>query len=1301
MAGALLSCDASSLVSPPGAEPITFEYTGDTIASMGNTVATGVNVRIGDRPLDAPNLSYTSSDPRIVEVLPDGQLYMRRLGTAALTVTLRSSLLPANAPSITKQIQVVAESLSISTTALNLGAVGATAVIAASAFDVGGIEIASPPIRWESSRPEAVVVTQGGIVTAKGAGAAQVRAILGPDTATVNVTVTQILARYALSQEDVTFDALGDTLTIAAVGQDANGNAILAGPQSAPVWTSRDPSVIDVTVAGKVTARRNASTWLVAQRGIIADSVRFTVNQQAVRVVISSTSGYNIDAIGGELALSAVGFDRNSNPDGNSLVTWSSLDPDTAQVHPAQGLVTGKGAGVARIVATIDGGSDMVVVNVINTATQLVLTPPTIAMTSLLDTAQLSVAAFNSRGAPVQTEITWRSTDPSIVGIVPGSKIEARGLGTARVIASSGTLADTTVVTVTNNPQSIDIVPTDISMVYLGETVAPGITIRNARGDALPRTAVSWRSDDANVVTVTSTGIITARQAGTTMVRATFGSLGDSLRITVTNNPSSIVLSAERDTVTAVGRTVVYSAEVRNAANVVLAGYPVDWQSKNTAIATVSSAGLVTAVATGTTMIIGTAGTVADTITIVVRNPTVLWVDNSVIVAERFGTLARPYAKIQDAVAAADAGDTVIVKRGFGYSESPSLSRRIVLLGDSAAYVSGGRNPSLLPVIAHDSGTAGITATTTAQIVIRYFALIHSLDGPAVNTSGADVRIDNFHVNPGGSSVKIGRGILVRDAPTFALLADITVRNVRGYGVRLERVTQGQVDRVVVTGVDSIAGTRGAGIDVYRGSLNDVGFTTVRETQGPGVLLDSTSTGSVIDSDLAGRSILVRVRGASGGITVIERNRFDLNVLSGAADTRSSGGDGRSGLEIVASSNVQVRDNVFTESGGLMDGIRLIGAKGGGAFLGVSMSRNRFQGGRYSVRSERSSWTMTESASSGAVAGVFATDADTVQLVSDTVRSTTGDACVSSTGNGSRIEITNGLFAQCGTTGAIGGRAISMTGTTTSLTVRTATLGGPNQTGIDFTGRDLVARGNIIAGRGTRTVGAFVGGGAIDAVATGTATIRGNTITDYAGNIGLLLNAATLSLDSNIVARNRVGVQFVDWVGVTAMDNDFSDHELVAVQHSRSMTLTMSGNWWGDARGPRRTAAPAATGDSVGALISTGTLKPAPLYPGAPAWAIRMLRGDGQTGARGAVLPLALTTRVTDDIGRPVAGAVVMFTVIDGNGRVSSASVPTNASGIAEVTFTLGSSPGRNAVRASTIGQPNVSTEVTFIATGS
>ena len=1299
--GVLATCDPSTLASPPGIESISIAYGSDTVLALGRIITPQVDVFLDGRPLEEPRLSFRSSDSSIVEIMTDGRINPKRLGTASVAIILRSSLFPSAPPTLVRRIDVVAESISVSTSSMTLTAIGASAVVGATAFDFNGMEIASPPLRWESSHPETATVSQNGIVTARGAGITTVRSILGPDTANVGVTVRQTLASYVLSHEDITLDALADTITVTAGARDANGFTIPPGPQSDPVWTSRDPAGVDVTSAGKITARRNAATWVVAQRGVVADSVRVNVNQRSVRVVISSATGYAIESINGQLQLTAVGFDRNSNPDGNSFPAWSSLDPDTAQVDPISGVVTGRLAGTAQIVATMDSGADTVYVNVANSPSSIVLTPASLSMTSVNDTAQLSVVAYNSLGNPVETQITWRSTDSTVARVVAGARVEARSVGTARIIASAsgGTLADTTVVTVTNSPVLIDIHATDVALSYLGQTVTPGVTIRNGRGDALPATAATWSSDAPSIAGVSSAGVITGTGIGSTMVRASSGTVRDSIRVTVTNDPASVVLSSERDTVTAVGRTISFTGQVRNSGGALLA-YPISWRSTSEPTATVSSGGVVTAVAFGTTLIIGQAGPVADTITLVVRNPTVLWVDNSVNVAERFGTLSRPYARIQDAVAVTDAGDTVMVRRGFGYAGSVSITRRLTLLGDSSAYVSGGRNPALLPSILHDSGAAGIAATTTGQVSIGYLALTHTMDGPAINTSGADVRIDNFHVNPASTGLKVGRGILVRDAPTFATLSGIVVKNVRGYGVRLERVTQGQADGVTVLGVDSIAGTRGAGIDVYRGSTNAVRFANVRETQGPGVLLDSTSAASVIDGDFAGRTILLRARGVSGSITTIERNRFDLTALPNATDTRSSANDGRAGLEIVASSNVHVRENVFSEAGSLMDGIRLIQAKGGGAFAGVTLFRNRFDNGRYSVRSERSSWSSTESRSRGASAGVFATDADTVRLSSDTVTATTGDACVAAAGS-SRNEITGGVLAQCGTAGATGGRAVAVSGSNATLTVQSATLGGPNQTGVSFTGRDLTMRDNFISGAGTRTVSDYLSGGVVEATSSNLMIVRGNTVTDYPTLTALRLDVSTLRLDSNVVARNRSGLQLVDWSTVSGIDNDFSDHELLAVSHTRLFTVNLSGNWWGDPRGPRRSSVPAATGDSLGVRVDAGTVRTAPFNPGGSAWGIRRVRGDGQTAARRDELPLALTVRVMDGLGRPVAGTVVTFTVTEGNGTVSSPTVTTNSSGLAEVTFTLGASAGQNSVKATIAAPAGGVSSVTFNATGS
>lgn len=87
--------------------------------------------------------------------------------------------------------------------------------------------------------------------------------------------------------------------------------------------------------------------------------------------------------------------------------------------------------------------------------------------------------------------------------------------------------------------------------------------------------------------------------------------------------------------------------------------------------------------------------------------------------------------------------------------------------------------------------------------------------------------------------------------------------------------------------------------------------------------------------------------------------------------------------------------------------------------------------------------------------------------------------------------------------------------------------------------------------------------------------------------------------------------------------------------------------------------------------------------------------GNGQSGAAGAVLPQPVKVRVTDAGGRGVAGAEVAWTIASGGGSVSASRSATDASGIAEVDWTLGSAAGANTLVASVAGL----TPVTFTAT--
>lgn len=72
--------------------------------------------------------------------------------------------------------------------------------------------------------------------------------------------------------------------------------------------------------------------------------------------------------------------------------------------------------------------------------------------------------------------------------------------------------------------------------------------------------------------------------------------------------------------------------------------------------------------------------------------------------------------------------------------------------------------------------------------------------------------------------------------------------------------------------------------------------------------------------------------------------------------------------------------------------------------------------------------------------------------------------------------------------------------------------------------------------------------------------------------------------------------------------------------------------------------------------------------------ALDIVAGDGQSGVVGAELANPLVVRVEDANGQPVVGQLVNFRVTAGGGSVFAAAGLTNASGIVQDRWTLGTS---------------------------
>src|SRR3989442_802766 len=95
---------------------------------------------------------------------------------------------------------------------------------------------------------------------------------------------------------------------------------------------------------------------------------------------------------------------------------------------------------------------------------------------------------------------------------------------------------------------------------------------------------------------------------------------------------------------------------------------------------------------------------------------------------------------------------------------------------------------------------------------------------------------------------------------------------------------------------------------------------------------------------------------------------------------------------------------------------------------------------------------------------------------------------------------------------------------------------------------------------------------------------------------------------------------------------------------------------------------------------------------------IAIVSGDAQAAAPGQTAPQPLVIAVTDAHGMAVVGAQVSWGVVAGGGTSSAQTTTTDAMGHAQITYTLGFSPGSNRIAARLVG---TATKVTFAATAS
>ena len=157
----------------------------------------------------------------------------------------------------------------------------------------------------------------------------------------------------------------------------------------------------------------------------------------------------------------------------------------------------------------------------------------------------------------------------------------------------------------------IGVVPAADTVWALGDTIQLATTMTDAHGGVLPGVSVGWTSTDTAVASVDSAGTVVARAAGATTVVAAAGGRIAQSRILVRPRPAGIRLFGDSLLRLPEGGGSRLVARVVDARRHPVPGQVIAWRSVDPTVAEVDSAGRLTAIGSGHTMLVASSGELA------------------------------------------------------------------------------------------------------------------------------------------------------------------------------------------------------------------------------------------------------------------------------------------------------------------------------------------------------------------------------------------------------------------------------------------------------------------------------------------------------------------------------------------------------------------------------------------------------------------------------------------------------------------------------------------------------------------
>lgn len=373
-------------------------------------------------------------------------------------------------------------------------------------------------------------------------------------------------------------------------------------------WVSWNENVATVEQEGEkgvVTALRKGKAVISSGIGFPRETCLVTVVEPSIKLNKTSAVIYcepaketikettRAASSGDTIQLKATvkGADKNT--------VWSSSNQKVATVDK-EGKVTSVSAGTANITATANGKSTVCKVTVKDNALSL-----------NLNEIQLSTKGTGSfiKLVPIITgatkKVTW-TTSNAAIATVKGGKVTGKKTGEADITATANGVSAKCHVKVEEGLISIN--EEHVLLYKTKDTVET----KKLKTNALRNDTVVWSSDNEEIATVDSNGVVSAKGAGTAIVTATCNGKTDTCKVEVANTATSITERIVHLRTKGAAKSYTLDCRVTGRKSAV------KWKSADTKIASVSK-GKITAKKVGTTTITAEANGVTDKVIVTVQ----------------------------------------------------------------------------------------------------------------------------------------------------------------------------------------------------------------------------------------------------------------------------------------------------------------------------------------------------------------------------------------------------------------------------------------------------------------------------------------------------------------------------------------------------------------------------------------------------------------------------------------------------------------------------------------------------------